>query len=68
MLSACLVGPTLSGTSFINESKIIESLSEHFVGFEAPRTALGVFKNGSVILAEVCMHALPESVSNRYLV
>lgn len=57
MLSVCLIGPTHSGTSFINESKLIESLSDHFVGFEAPRTALGVFKNGSVILAEVCVHA-----------
>ena len=50
-----LVSTLFSGVSYINKSKTIESLSDHFVEFEAPRTALGVFKNGSVILAEVCI-------------
>ena len=42
-----------SGVSFVNESKKIESLNNYFVGFEAPRTSLGIFKNGTIILAEV---------------
>ena len=45
--------PIFSGKSYINTSRTVEKLSDEFVNLQAPRTALGVFRNGSIGLFQV---------------